>query len=188
MASATTAGFRPVNIKLSSQDGSSSGRITDENTPTTPKPSARFVDAERKAKTPVASNPITPTRHDFGGIPGQRALPNTPFTPADIPDARPHSRGAPELNREDSHRSTHSQSQTSDGSGDVEMADDDGLEEEDSDNDSVTSDSQRPKKKKKGQRFFCTDFPPCNLSFTRSEHLARHIRLVDSFLLMLCTC
>lgn len=33
-----------------------------------------------------------------------------------------------------------------------------------------------PSKKKKGQRFFCTDFPPCNLSFTRSEHLARHIR------------
>lgn len=36
-----------------------------------------------------------------------------------------------------------------------------------------------PSKKKKGQRFFCTDFPPCNLSFTRSEHLARHIRCVD---------
>lgn len=36
--------------------------------------------------------------------------------------------------------------------------------------------SARPSKKKKGQRFFCTDFPPCNLSFTRSEHLARHIR------------
>lgn len=33
-----------------------------------------------------------------------------------------------------------------------------------------------PSKKKKGQRFFCTDFPPCTLSFTRSEHLARHIR------------
>ena len=33
-----------------------------------------------------------------------------------------------------------------------------------------------PSKKKKGQRFYCTDFPPCNLSFTRSEHLARHIR------------
>lgn len=33
-----------------------------------------------------------------------------------------------------------------------------------------------PSKKKKGQRFFCIDFPPCNLSFTRSEHLARHIR------------
>ncbi|KAL4892126.1 hypothetical protein BDV59DRAFT_180901 [Aspergillus ambiguus] len=33
-----------------------------------------------------------------------------------------------------------------------------------------------PSKKKKGQRFYCTDYPPCNLSFTRSEHLARHIR------------
>ncbi|KAL3479151.1 hypothetical protein BJX99DRAFT_85464 [Aspergillus californicus] len=33
-----------------------------------------------------------------------------------------------------------------------------------------------PSKKKKGQRFYCTDFPPCTLSFTRSEHLARHIR------------
>lgn len=37
-------------------------------------------------------------------------------------------------------------------------------------------DSAPPSKKKKGQRFYCTDFPPCNLSFTRSEHLARHIR------------
>lgn len=26
------------------------------------------------------------------------------------------------------------------------------------------------------QRFYCTDYPPCSLSFTRSEHLARHIR------------
>ncbi|KAL1890723.1 Up in starvation [Sporothrix stenoceras] len=31
-------------------------------------------------------------------------------------------------------------------------------------------------RKKKSQRFYCTEFPPCNLSFTRSEHLARHIR------------
>lgn len=34
------------------------------------------------------------------------------------------------------------------------------------------------KKKKKSQRFYCRDFPPCQLSFTRSEHLARHIRYV----------
>ncbi len=38
--------------------------------------------------------------------------------------------------------------------------------------------SKRSKKKKKGQRFYCRDFPPCRLSFTRSEHLARHIRYV----------
>ncbi|KAI5282898.1 hypothetical protein KEM54_002499 [Ascosphaera aggregata] len=47
-------------------------------------------------------------------------------------------------------------------------------------NSSAASDQNKtappPQKKKKGQRFFCTDFPPCNLSFTRSEHLARHIR------------
>ena len=58
------------------------------------------------------------------------------------------------------------------------MGDGDEDEKDGSDNDSVTSDSNRPSKKKKGQRFFCTDFPPCNLSFTRSEHLARHIRYV----------
>jgi len=54
-----------------------------------------------------------------------------------------------------------------------------GLSDEDrdgSDNDTENGEPGRSSKKKKGQRFFCTDFPPCNLSFTRSEHLARHIR------------
>lgn len=45
-----------------------------------------------------------------------------------------------------------------------------------SDDDSVNADGTRSSKKKKSQRFYCTDYPPCNLSFTRSEHLARHIR------------
>ena len=31
-------------------------------------------------------------------------------------------------------------------------------------------------KKKKGTKFHCTGFGDCHLSFTRSEHLARHIR------------
>jgi uncharacterized Zn-finger protein len=47
---------------------------------------------------------------------------------------------------------------------------------EGSDDESVNGDSKSASKKKKGQRFFCTEFPPCHLSFTRSEHLARHIR------------
>ncbi|KAL1964324.1 hypothetical protein VTN77DRAFT_7144 [Rasamsonia byssochlamydoides] len=47
---------------------------------------------------------------------------------------------------------------------------------EHSENERDASSSAPPSKKKKGQRFFCTDFPPCTLSFTRSEHLARHIR------------
>ena len=35
-------------------------------------------------------------------------------------------------------------------------------------------------KKKKGQKFYCQGFGDCNLSFTRSEHLLRHIRYVHS--------
>ncbi|KAF2110431.1 hypothetical protein BDV96DRAFT_201918 [Lophiotrema nucula] len=42
---------------------------------------------------------------------------------------------------------------------------------------SVRSASPPPRKKKE-QRFFCTGFPPCQLSFTRSENLASHIRYV----------
>lgn len=42
---------------------------------------------------------------------------------------------------------------------------------------SVNADGTSSNKKKKGnQRFWCKEYPPCKLSFTRSEHLARHIR------------
>ncbi|KAI9749410.1 MAG: hypothetical protein M1815_002547 [Lichina confinis] len=41
---------------------------------------------------------------------------------------------------------------------------------------SASKTAKKKKTTKKGQRFFCKEFPPCNLSFTRSEHLARHIR------------
>ncbi|RDW86448.1 C2H2-type zinc finger protein [Aspergillus mulundensis] len=68
---------------------------------------------------------------------------------------------------DESRRSTHSISD------ETIQADSDG---EGSDNGSERKEHAPPSKKKKGQRFYCTDFPPCNLSFTRSEHLARHIR------------
>ncbi|THC96785.1 hypothetical protein EYZ11_003750 [Aspergillus tanneri] len=60
-------------------------------------------------------------------------------------------------------------------SDDPAHADSDG-DREGSDHDSDHKGNAPPSKKKKGQRFYCTDYPPCNLSFTRSEHLARHIR------------
>lgn len=44
------------------------------------------------------------------------------------------------------------------------------------DDDTEQGETGSTSRKKKGQRFFCTGYPPCNLSFTRSEHLARHIR------------
>ncbi|PNS14321.1 hypothetical protein CAC42_6834 [Sphaceloma murrayae] len=107
----------------------------------------------------------TPTKSDFGGIPGQRPLPATPFSPAEIVTTPDTERSESEAASKARHRKEDSE--------DIEMGDDD--DQGDSDNDSNASDS-KPRKKKKGQRFFCTDFPPCNLSFTRSEHLARHIR------------
>ncbi|ATY64804.1 C2H2 transcription factor [Cordyceps militaris] len=62
---------------------------------------------------------------------------------------------------------------------DVDMEDSDneaGGDDGGSDGESLNGDGTKSKKKK-SQRFYCTDYPPCNLSFTRSEHLARHIRL-----------
>lgn len=142
-------------------------RSGDETTPTTPRPNSQFFPESRPPEDPHAedSSAKTPTRNSFISIPGQRPLPSSPFTPAREISKTPSQHGI--LSRENSHRSTQSV-----GSMDIEMGDDD----EGSDNDSVNSDSTRPSKKKKGQRFFCTDFPPCQLSFTRSEHLARHIR------------
>ncbi|KAK3669392.1 Up in starvation [Recurvomyces mirabilis] len=141
-------------------------RLSDELTPTTPKP--RPVEQTPQLFSPQVSSPKTPTRHDFGVIVGQQPLPDGPLTPAAPQDAlkEPES-----LKRDASHRTTKS----AEGE-DVEMGEgDEEGDEDDSDNDSTTSES-RPSKKKKGQRFFCTEFPPCQLSFTRSEHLARHIR------------
>lgn len=58
----------------------------------------------------------------------------------------------------------------------VSMDMDDEDDQDGSDNDGEPGEADSASRKKKGQRFFCTGYPPCNLSFTRSEHLARHIR------------
>ncbi|KAI4710494.1 uncharacterized protein J4E92_003867 [Alternaria infectoria] len=162
--------FQAVNTTLSVPDAPQ-GRPGDETTPTTPRPNSRFF-AESKATEEIrAEDPSakTPTRNTFAGLVGQRPLPSSPFTPGRELSETPSASNKSEQSREDSHRPTTSGQ-------DVHMGDGDDDEKDGSDNDSVTSDSNRPSKKKKGQRFFCTDFPPCNLSFTRSEHLARHIR------------
>jgi hypothetical protein len=166
------SGFQAVNTTLLVPEHPPA-RMGEETTPTTPRPGKFFADQRHPEEARVdEANVKTPTRNSFGGLAGQRPLPSSPFTPSREISKTPSRNG--ELSRENSHRSTHSVD-----SQDVEMAeDDDG--NEGSDNDSVDGDSSRPSKKKKGQRFFCTDFPPCQLSFTRSEHLARHIRYVDS--------
>ena len=37
---------------------------------------------------------------------------------------------------------------------------------------------KEPRTRKKGQKFQCTGYGDCALTFTRSEHLSRHIRFV----------
>ncbi|KAL8933403.1 MAG: hypothetical protein Q9211_005803 [Gyalolechia sp. 1 TL-2023] len=114
----------------------------------------------------------TPTRLSFNGLSGQRPLPTSPFRSSFITQAHSTDQSRPgTLSRVHSHRSTQS---TGSRDIDMDMSDEgEGL----SDDESVDAETGRPSKKKKGQKFYCTDFPPCNLSFTRSEHLARHIRL-----------
>lgn len=113
-----------------------------------------------------SSHMQTPTRDSFGGMHGQRPLPSAPGLGEVARSATSY------IGRSDSGHS----SKTGE-SYDVDM--EDARPDQASDNESETGDPNKSaSKKKKSQRFFCTDFPPCQLSFTRSEHLARHIRYV----------
>jgi hypothetical protein len=163
------ATFQAVNTALAVPEPPL-GRPGEETTPTTPRPNSNFFTDSKPADDARTEDPSakTPTRNSFGGLAGQRPLPTSPFTPARelTTTAARHP-----LVREDSHISSRSG-----GSQDVEMGGADEEGREGSDDESVNGDSKSASKKKKGQRFFCTEFPPCHLSFTRSEHLARHIR------------
>ncbi|KAI1653406.1 hypothetical protein F4813DRAFT_255963 [Daldinia decipiens] len=143
------ATFRPVNTPMAIEVKKDDGAA---RSPTTP----------------------TPTKTSFG----QRPLPTSPFPQAvQIPesiDERQTPKQTPK--RENSQHSRKSRG----GSEDVDMDEIDGENHGDdgagSDDESVNADGTKSNKKKKSQRFYCTEYPPCNLSFTRSEHLARHIR------------
>ena len=162
------SGFCAVNMTVTVTD--SLPKSAEEATPTTPRPGKTFTDALEEQSQAEDAAAKTPTRDSFAGVLGQKPLPDIPFTPV-------HS--APEPKAEDRTSSSREASQISTGSGessqDIKMKDDDGMDGSEVE-DNADEDNTRPSKKKKGQRFFCKDFPPCELSFTRSEHLARHIR------------
>ena len=149
-----------------------------EQTPTTPTPNTQFIAPQPSVlHGHDESAPNTPTRDSFVAAQTQD-LPIEQSAVSTQTSSIP-SDSQPSLKRDSLHLSA--DPEPSPEKQDVEMADgddDNAADDDGSDNDSVTSDSQRPSKKKKGQRFFCTEFPPCQLSFTRSEHLARHIRYV----------
>ena len=161
--------FEPVNVGLGLSDYS-----TDATTPTTPRapvPTPNRPPPPLPAEDTTQSAPNTPTRLSFGGMTSQRPLPSSPFSNSfPIQHQRLGTTRPGIANRVDSHRSAQSAD-----SQDIDMEEsDDG--DGGSDAESIDVETGRPSKKKKGQRFFCTEFPPCKLSFTRSEHLARHIR------------
>ena len=158
--------FQSINIGLASR-----GHISEATTPTTPR--ALPIKSPQPQQTQRMEDPsaTTPTRQSFGGILDQIHLVSPGLTHPVFPaqEISSPSRHAT-LTRESSHRSVQSS-----GSLDVDMDDSD-EDDDGSEGESIDGETGRPSKKKKGQKFFCTEFPPCKLSFTRSEHLARHIR------------
>jgi len=142
------------------------------STPTTPRPSVTAFAPAKSAEALADAVEMedvakTPTKDSFAGMSSQRALPSSPLQPHARSDSKMDAPSA--LKREGSHKST----QSGEAAEDTEMGE---AKDEEDGSDNESNSDERPSKKKKGQRFFCTDFPPCNLSFTRSEHLARHIR------------
>lgn len=135
-------------------------------TPTTPRPNT----APHMQQMPNIDDATTPTRATFSNMASQKPLPSTGTFPSAMPVTAKKEPEKGTLQRNDSIVSAQSKR-----SHDVDMDDsDDG--DDGSDDGSTNPDGSKSTKKKKGQKFWCTDFPPCNLSFTRSEHLARHIR------------
>ncbi|KAJ6115672.1 hypothetical protein N7523_006089 [Penicillium sp. IBT 18751x] len=115
-------------------------------------------------------NTSSPEDHAMDGATTPRANPNgVPVTPE---------RASIAVSRPDASSDGLSQAPSSGHARNTSSSDDHMHDESEGDHDTDEGEpgSAPPTKKKKGQRFFCTDFPPCNLSFTRSEHLARHIR------------
>ncbi|KAK1753702.1 Biofilm and cell wall regulator 1 [Echria macrotheca] len=162
------AAFRPVNTPLTTDDAAREESVP---SPVTPRPNTAPVQI-----TNVMDDATTPTRANFGAsaaLASQKPLPTSPFPESvQIPESVDQSDVPKRENSQRSRKSKDSDDMDMDDSDGEGVAGDDGAG---SDDESVNADGTKSKKKK-SQRFYCTDYPPCNLSFTRSEHLARHIR------------
>ena len=154
--------FQPVNTTL----------VTDRpldlheeiKTPTTPR--APVTQGPSSHETPSTRNIVASTRDlSLAGMPSQNPPSNSSFGFHDNEVSAGMMHHGPPNQAAHTHR--HGEDM------DLDASDD---EQDGSDNDTENGEPGRSSKKKKGQRFFCTEYPPCNLSFTRSEHLARHIR------------
>jgi C2H2 transcription facotor len=137
----------------------------EEHIPSTPR-TAIFVSDSADAEELSEDAVKTPTRDSFSGVVGQKPLPEVI---SESPESRTDSKM--DIVEEDDGSLSPQDTPTAN---DISQSKDG---KDGSGGESVEGDSKL-NKKKKSQRFFCTDYPPCKLSFTRSEHLARHIRYV----------
>ncbi|KAL2751882.1 hypothetical protein ACRALDRAFT_1073188 [Sodiomyces alcalophilus JCM 7366] len=163
-----TSTFRPVNTRPAADPKSEDATAT---IPNTPRSSASSLSQD--PQTFPTDDSTTPTRASFAGsaLAAQKPLPSSPF-----PDAVHADKSAKPATGETSRYIRKAESVAG---GDAEDSDGEtapGDEGVASEGESANGDGSKSGKKKKSQRFYCTDYPPCNLSFTRSEHLARHIR------------
>jgi C2H2 transcription facotor len=163
------AAFKPVNNPMTPEAKKDDHTMA---TPTTPRPS---LSSQPSVASPPMEDATTPTKASFASsaLATQKPLPTSPFPEAvQIPE--PSDTKVPQRENSQISRKSRDSDEMDMDESDEEGAGDDGG----SDDESVNADGTRSGKKKKSQRFYCTDYPPCNLSFTRSEHLARHIRYV----------
>ena len=140
-------------------------------------------DRLRDERAQAMDDAKTPTKASFASGPsiaGQQPLPSGPFPPSTSSQKSQSPDVATNTDRPRRDLSQNSKSSTRQGGSEEEDIDMDEQSdgEAGSGDESVNNDGDGSKsgKKKKSQRFYCTDYPPCNLSFTRSEHLARHVR------------
>ncbi|KAB5513153.1 hypothetical protein GE09DRAFT_981209 [Coniochaeta sp. 2T2.1] len=138
--------------------------------------------SQSQPPNPAVDEAATPTRATFAatsGMSAQRPFPSDPFKDlaANITELPSPTVSTPPT-RNDSQRSQRSAKRSRRDSRDSIDMDVDTSDDENagSSGESVDGDGTSKNKKKKTQRFYCTGYPPCKLSFTRSEHLARHIR------------
>jgi C2H2 transcription facotor len=184
--------FRAVNPP------SASDRPADDQMPTTSQandapqtpqtsqpPQSQSQPQQPQPPNPAVDDATTPTMANFApnsmttGMSAQRPFPSEAFkdlsaTITELPTpavSTPPRRNDSQRSQVSSKRSRRDSRDSVDM--DVDTSDD---ENAGSSGESVNADGTPKNKKKKTQRFYCTGFPPCKLSFTRSEHLARHIR------------
>jgi hypothetical protein len=160
------AAFHPVNTSLAPPEPFS--KSGEETTPTTPRPNTAPNISPQPSRMDDAT---TPTRATFA-LASQRPLPSQPSEPSQPFHATMNLPGKVEETAPSSRAGSQYSSKSRDSTDhDMDCSD----EDDGSDEESINADGTRSRKKK-SQRFYCLDYPPCNLSFTRSEHLARHIR------------